>query len=106
MFQNNGLMDFFPIIREIHKSEIHFLEEMLYEAIYIPNGAKKLRKDIIYNPELFIYIKDFGKTGDICLVAEIQGNLVGAAWSRLFTEDEKGYGFIDTETPELSIAVV
>jgi ribosomal protein S18 acetylase RimI-like enzyme len=94
------------IIREIQSSEISFLEEMLYEAIYKPEGTKKFSFDIINQPELSRYIKNFGRLGDNCLVAEVEGKLAGAIWTRLYTDDEKGYGYVDATTPELSMAVV
>jgi ribosomal protein S18 acetylase RimI-like enzyme len=40
------------------------------------------------------------------LVAELDDELVGAAWARLFSEQNKGYGFIDYQTPELNMAVL
>lgn len=93
------------IIREILKSEINFLDEMLYQAIFIPEGIRKLPKEIIYNPDLHHYIKDFGSADDYCLVAESEGNLIGAIWSRVFSAEAKGYGWVDEKTPEISMAV-
>ncbi len=93
-------------IRKILPSEVSFLDEMLYQAIFIPEGVRNLPKEIIYRPELYCYISDFGREGDICIVAEFDGKLIGAAWSRLFSADSKGYGWVNENTPELSMAVL
>lgn len=73
-------------IREVHRSELEFLKEMLYQAIFVPEGEPPLTKEIIENPDLAKYIEGFGRDGDLCLVAKLNGKLVGAAWTRLFTE--------------------
>jgi len=93
------------IIRPINKSEIVFLEKMLYNAIFVPPGGETLPDNIIEHPEISKYIKDFGREGDLCLVAEINGELVGAIWTRHFNETNKAYGFVNAGTPELSMAV-
>jgi ribosomal protein S18 acetylase RimI-like enzyme len=93
------------LIREIHQTEISFLDDMLYEAIFIPVGEEKLPREIINQPELSRYIKNFGQTCDICLVAEFHGKLIGAIWTRVYNENEKGYGFVNNSTPELSMAL-
>jgi RimJ/RimL family protein N-acetyltransferase len=83
-----------------------FLEDLLYEAIFQPEGAEPLPRDIIKKPEIDIYIRDFGKKqGDFCLLAELNGKTVGGAWVRVLDGDPKGYGNIDSNTPELAIAV-
>ena len=79
---------------------------MLYQAIFVPVGQKKLPKEIINQPELSRYFINFGKKNDFCLVAEIKGKLIGAIWIRVFKENDKGFGFIDNRTPELSMAVL
>ncbi len=94
------------VIREIKPTEYSFLKEMLYQAIYISNKETILPREIIDTPELKRYIENFGVNNDFCLVAEQRDKLIGAIWIRLFNSQNKGYGFIDDETPELSMAVL
>ncbi len=52
------------------------------------------------------YVENWGRARDVALVATETGHPVGAAWFRLFPQGAPGYGFVDEETPELTIAVV
>lgn len=88
-------------IREIREKEYPILSDFLYEAIFIPEGMKKPPKSVIRRPELQIYIADFGKKDDWCLVAEIEEKIIGAVWVRIMND----YGHIDDETPSFAIAV-
>lgn len=88
-------------IRQMKKSEYPILSDFLYEAIFIPEGAKKPPKSVIEQLELQVYIADFGKADDWCLVAEAEGKVVGAVWGRIMDD----YGHVDDETPSLAISV-
>ena len=88
-------------IREIRKNEYPILSEFLYEAIFIPEGMDKPPKSIIEQPELQVYVEDFRKEDDWCLVAEVKGKIVGAVWVRIMDD----YGHIDNETPSFAISL-
>lgn len=88
-------------IREIKESEYSILPDFLYEAIFIPEGTETPPKAIIEQPEMQVYIADFGKSDDWCLVAEIKEKIVGAVWVRIMND----YGHIDDETPSLAISL-
>ena len=94
------------IIRKITDSEINVLEEMVYQAIFQHEGAAPLPKDVIRKPEVDVYIENFGKKDDYCLVAEVDGKIVGAVWVRVLAGEVKGYGNIDDKTPEFAISLL
>ena len=72
------------VIREMRNEEFGLLGDFLYEAIYIPDGIEPPPKSVIECPELQEYIVGFGnRKHDKALVAEIQGNIVGAIWARV-----------------------
>jgi len=89
-------------IRTIESDEAMLLTEFLYEAIHQPEGTQKVPRTVLQQPMIWAYVKDFGKLpDDICLVAVVDGLIVGAAWSRLGCS----YGKIDDTTPEFAISV-
>ena len=78
---------------------------MFYTALHVPEGAAPFPKSIIEAPHLAKYIANWGRPDDIALVAEQNGQLIGAVWCRLLKAAEKGYGYVDDQTPELSLAI-
>ena len=88
-------------IREIRKQEYPILSDFLYEAIFVPEGIDKPPKSIIQQPELQVYIAEFGKPDDRCLVAEIKEKIVGVVWVRIMND----YGHIDDKTPSFAISL-
>lgn len=90
------------VIREMLKEEYSQLEDFLYEAIFIPEGLSPPPESIIMQPELQVYINDFGKKkDDIAFVAEVDGKAAGAVWARIMDD----YGHIDDSTPSLAISL-
>lgn len=90
-------------IRRLEPLEYVHLNEFLYYAVFNPDGDNPLPFSIIQQPELQVYIKNFGEElDDYALCAQLSGgNIVGICWIRKMS----GYGTIDASIPELSISV-
>lgn len=95
-------------VRPALSSDQTFLEDMLYESLYVPEGHEPFPRDIIHRPELAKYVEQWGKAGDVALIAvDSKKDLpVGAIWLRLLEGSQKGYGYVNDETPEVGIAVM
>ena len=91
------------LIRKLRTEEKDLLKDFLYEAIFIPEGVEPPARDIVERPELKIYYECFGSgTADYCLVAEAEGQVVGAVWTRIMDD----YGHVDDETPSFAISLI
>lgn len=95
-------------IRPLSPSDQQFLWEMLYQSLHVPEGGRPFPRDIINQPEIAKYVREWGRAGDMGFVAVDAGSdePIGAAWLRLLTGDERGYGYVNDETPELGMAVL
>ncbi|MEL7006008.1 MAG: GNAT family N-acetyltransferase [Bacteroidota bacterium] len=94
-------------IRRLEESEKGFLREMTFLALFVPEGAEPFPRSILDSPDILKYYDGWGREGDLALVLEntSTGTLVGASWARCFTFQNKGYGFLDGQTPEVEIAL-
>ncbi|MBP3352994.1 MAG: GNAT family N-acetyltransferase [Lachnospiraceae bacterium] len=89
-------------IRKWKDGEQAFLEDFLYEAIFIPEGVEAPSREIIRLPELQVYITDFGKKpDDICFLAEVDGKVAGAVWVRVMED----YGHLEEGVPSFAISL-
>ncbi len=49
------------MIKKMKKTEYPLLNDFLYEAIHIPQDAEAPPRSIINNPELQVYVEQFGR---------------------------------------------
>jgi len=89
------------VIRRGGRQDVRFLRDMLHHAYYW-----RERKPGDEPGPVSRYVKGWGRPGDTALIAVEEALPVGASWYRLFRREQPGYGFVDEQTPELSIAVV
>ena len=88
------------MIRKLSAADVPFMRSMLAHAYAWRVNA--FDADI----PLTRYVDNWGRAGDAGVVFAEGGHPIGAAWFRLFSVAEPGYGFVAEGTPELTISVV
>ncbi len=96
------------VLREALSTDQALLDEMLYHSMYVASDQEPFSRDILRDPHVSKYVAGWGRPGDLAFIASDSEtrNALGAAWLRLLKGDERGYGYVDDDTPELAVAVV
>jgi GNAT superfamily N-acetyltransferase len=69
-------------------------------------AAHESSLEAVWNqPALSRYAINWGQIGDLGFVALVNRDPLGAAWVRLWSGEDKGFGYVNDPTPELAIAV-
>jgi ribosomal protein S18 acetylase RimI-like enzyme len=98
-------------VRRADEEDLEFLWDMLYEAVHWDPDKpdpKPPREEVLSWPGIAHYLEGWGRPEDFALIAldPADSRRVGAAWYRLMSPEDPGYGFVDDSTPEVGIAVV
>lgn len=94
------------IIRRAAAGDGSFLADMLVAAVnWSPEWKKRSRRRVLLLPRTAHYIDDWPRDTDLGVLAEADGEPIGAAWLRFMPADDPGYGFVAADVPELTIGV-
>ena len=89
------------LLRPLEVNDEPVLWEMLMHAVQ-ESSVEALKA----NPDLARYVLNWGRKGDLGLIAKQDAVAVGAVWVRLWSTADRGYGYVADDIPELAIAVV
>ncbi|MEU4490001.1 GNAT family N-acetyltransferase [Streptomyces purpurascens] len=85
-----------------------FLTDMLVAAVNWDPAREAVGRDcVLRDRHTAHYVEGWPRRGDLGVIAvETGGQPIGAAWLRLFSSDDPGYGFVGEDVPELSVGVL
>lgn len=93
-------------LRQATPDDEPFLCDMLFYAANMAQDGTTSSAAARSDPFLHVYLDDWGRAGDMGVIAETaEGQPIGAAWIRQFNDPAHSYGGVDPSTPELAIAV-
>jgi GNAT superfamily N-acetyltransferase len=94
------------VLRDAGADDVEHVKWALYTALaWNPERRLPPAEITIEHPEAVRYHRGWGRPGDLGVIATVEGETVGVAYCRLFTEDDHGHGYVDERTPEVAVAV-
>jgi GNAT superfamily N-acetyltransferase len=94
------------VLRRAGESDLEHIKWGLYAAVtWDPTREIPPAEVVIEHAELARYHRDWMRPGDLGVVAERDGSVIGVAFCRLFSAEDHGHGYLDDETPEVAVAV-
>jgi hypothetical protein len=96
------------LLRESQHSDLPFLREMLYDAVFWRASVNKpsFEEGLAY-PDVSKSLADWGeRNGDTAVVATMNSIPIGASWFRFWTDDNYVNGYTDENTPVVVLGLV
>jgi hypothetical protein len=60
-------------------------------------------RDVVDHPEFAYYTRLDLARGDVGFAAEQNGMTIGVVWAVFLPAEDAGYGFVESQTPEVSL---
>ena len=94
------------VFRPLSAADHEVVREMMFQALFVRAGDEPFLRSVLDEPAIRRYYAGFGEVGtDAGVAAVVGGEVVGACWFRLFAGDDRGYGWVADDVPELTIAL-
>jgi ribosomal protein S18 acetylase RimI-like enzyme len=93
------------LLRDATADDVPALTDALVEAMNWHGRDQLSKATVMSQPHLAHYVAGWPRPGDFGTIAVAGARAVGAAWCRMFTADDPGYGYVADDVPELSIGV-
>jgi ribosomal protein S18 acetylase RimI-like enzyme len=95
------MLSFRPLVAADQSALWHWLHVALWDPP--PAGLRPI--EVLDSPGVRIYAEDWGRPGDVGVVAQVDGVDAGACWMRL-VPDGMGLAYVDEHTPQLGISLL
>jgi len=93
-------------LRPLDANDIAHVDWCLYTAVTWSPEREGIPPDaVLGHPQIVIFREGWGRAGDVGVLATVDGERVGVAFGRVFTDAVHSAGYIDDRTPEIAIAV-